>query len=402
MGTIAVIGAGASGMVAAIEASKRHKVILIDGNDRCGKKLLLTGNGRCNYWNSNITVDRYNTDCLGSLERILSVENVSETFKWLTDIGIYPRIKNEHYYPYSNQASSVRELFERKISNSSIKFYTGFKVEQIKIENTRFSICSSEGKNVFCVKIIIATGSKAYEKTGSNGIGYSLATNLGHSVNQPLPALTGLISNGKFLKDWDKIRSDARVTLIVNGKALKSDTGEIQLTSKAVSGICVFNISGLTAKHIHQGDSTELEINFMPNLEKGFYEWFDTRCSNFEDMTLETALESIFNYKLMFVLLEKAIVNRNMFWANMNDSQRQSLCDVIEHFRIPVIDTEKYERAQVCTGGVPVSEINPHNMESLILPGVHFVGEVLDVDGQCGGYNLAFAFVSGYVAGKNI
>ena len=91
-----------------------------------------------------------------------------------------------------------------------------------------------------------------------------------------------------------------------------------------------------------------------------------------------------------------------MFWANMNDSQRQSLCDVIEHFRIPVIDTEKYERAQVCTGGVPVSEINPHNMESLILPGVHFVGEVLDVDGQCGGYNLAFAFVSGYVAGKNI
>ena len=188
----------------------------------------------------------------------------------------------------------------------SIKFYTGFKVEQIRIENTGFSICSSEGKNVFCDKIIIATGSKAYEKTGSSGIGYSLATNLRHSVNQPLPALTGLISNGKFLKDWDKIRSDARLTLIVNGKALKSDTGEIQLTSKGVSGICVFNISGLTATHIHQSDSTELKINFMPNLEKGFYEWFDTRCSNFLDMTLETALESIFNYKLMFVLFEKA------------------------------------------------------------------------------------------------
>ena len=104
----------------------------------------------------------------------------------------------------------------------------------------------------------------------------------------------------------------------------------------------------------------------------------------------------------MFVLFDKAKVNRNMFWANMNDSQRQYLCDVIEHFRIPVIDTEKYERAQVCTGGVPVSEINPHNMASLILPGVHFVGEVLDVDGQCGGYNLAFAFVSGYVAGKSV
>ena len=104
----------------------------------------------------------------------------------------------------------------------------------------------------------------------------------------------------------------------------------------------------------------------------------------------------------MFVLFDKAKVNRNMFWANMNDSQRQYLCVVLEHLRIPVIAPENYERAQVCTGGVPVSEINPHNMESLILPGVHFVGEVLDVDGQCGGYNLAFAFVSGYVAGKNI
>ena len=247
--------------------------------------------------------------------------------------------------------------------------------------------------NLERVRVIIAPVIEDY-KSGNNY--------LGHSVNQPLPALTGLISNGKFLKDWDKIRSDARVTLIVNGKALKSDTGEIQLTSKGVSGICVFNISGLTAKHIHQGDSIELEINFMPNLEKGFYEWFDTRCSNFLDMTLETALESIFNYKLMFVLFEKAKVNRDMLWANMNNSQRRSLCDVIEHFRIPIIDTENYEKAQVCTGGVPVSEINPANMESLVLPGVHFVGEVLDVDGQCGGYNLAFAFVSGYVAGKSV
>lgn len=402
MSVVAIIGAGASGMVSAIEACKSHNVILIDGNDKCGKKILLTGNGRCNYWNSDISPDMYNTDSAGSLEKILNGDNISAVLEFLDDAGIYPRIKNGYYYPYSNQASSVREIFESRIKSSNINLCTGFKVSRVVKVPNGFVLYSAEGGKVECDKVILATGSKAYDKTGSDGSGYALAKGLGHTVNPPLPALTGIVSEGKFLKEWEKIRCDAKVDLIVNGKLIKSDTGEIQLTAKGVSGICVFNISGLASRHLYKGGKAEIDINFMPHLENGFYNWFEERCNKQADMTLEMALESVFSYKLMFVLLKRANADRSMRWADMDKSQRQSLCNAVEHFRIPVLDTESYDRAQVCTGGVPLSEVNPETMESLVAPGLYFAGEILDADGRCGGYNLAFAFISGYIAGRSI
>ncbi|MBQ4087840.1 MAG: aminoacetone oxidase family FAD-binding enzyme [Clostridia bacterium] len=402
MSTVAVVGAGAAGMMAAIEASKRHRVILLDGNDKCGKKLLLTGNGRCNYWNSDITPDKYNADSEEALERIISEENLSETLNRLEKIGLYPKIKNGYFYPYSNQATSVRELFDRKISACRIGFRTGWKVQSIAKDRDGFSIVSADGKTVRCDKVIIACGSKAYEKTGSDGSGYALAKALGHHINRPLPALTGLISEGKFLKDWEKIRCDAHVTLYGNGKEISSDTGEIQLTAKGVSGICVFNVSGPASRLLEKGEKVELSINFMPHLEEGFYGWFDARSKALPDMTLEEALESIFSYKLLFVLLKRAKTERNARWSDLKEAQRKALCEAIEQFTIPVLGTESYDKAQVCTGGVPLKEISPDTMESAVVPGVYFAGEVLDADGRCGGFNLAFAFTTGYIAGKSV
>ena len=402
MSTVAVIGAGAAGMMAAIEASKKHRVILLDGNDKCGKKLLLTGNGRCNYWNSDITTDKYNTDCKEVLERIINEKILSETLSRLEQVGLYPKIKNGYFYPYSNQATSVRELFDHKISACKIDFRTGWKVQRITKEQNGFSIVSAEGKTVRCDKVIVATGSRAYEKTGSDGSGYALAKALGHRIHKPLPALTGLLSEGKFLKDWEKIRCDAKVSLYANGNLVSDDTGEIQLTAKGVSGICVFNVSGLASGHLENGDKVELSINFMPHLEEGFYRWFDMRAQALPDMTLEEALESIFSYKLLFVLLKRAKVERNAHWSELREGQRKALCDAVEHFAIPVLGTESYDKAQVCTGGVPLCEISPDTMESNLVSGLYFAGEVLDADGRCGGFNLAFAFTTGYIAGKSV
>ncbi len=402
MSIVAIIGAGASGMVAAIEASKCHNVVLLDGNDKCGKKILLTGNGRCNYWNSDISVDMYNASSTASLEKILTGDNISATLDLLDDMGIYPRIKGGYYYPYSNQASSVREIFESRVKNSNIDLRMGFKVSRIVKDSKGFAIYSADGDEIICDKVIVATGSRAYDKTGSDGSGYTIAMSLGHTVNPPLPALTGIVSEGKFLKEWEKIRCDAKVTLIANGKSIKTDIGEIQLTAKGVSGICVFNVSGMASKCLYNGDKAELDINFMPNLDNGFYAWFDKRCASHPDMTLEMALESVFNYKLMFVLLKRANADRNMRWSAMGESQRKALCDAIEHFCIPVLHTESYDKAQVCAGGVPLEEINPDTMESNLVSGLHFAGEVLDADGRCGGYNLAFAFISGHIAGRSV
>ena len=402
MSTVAVIGAGASGMMAAAEACKKHRVILIDGNDKCGKKILLTGSGKCNYWNEDITPDKYSSDCPEHLAKILSERNLSETFGKLSAIGIYPKVKNGYFYPYSGQATSVRELFERKIQNGSIELRTEFKAATIQKTQNGFDIFSVDGKRLSCEKVILAAGSKAYEKTGSDGSGYAMAEKLGHCVNNPLPALAGLVSEGKFLKDWEKIRCDAGVTLFANGKEVASDTGEMQLTAKGISGICVFNVSGRVSRLLYQGKRVEAVINFMPHLEEGFYAWMENRSRLLPDMTLEECLESVFHYKLLFVLLKKAGTDKGLRWKSLNDKQKKSLCDTVEAFRLPILGTENYDKAQVCTGGVSMQEINPDTMESTLVPGLYFAGEILDTDGRCGGFNLAFAFVSGYVAGKSV
>lgn len=402
MSTVAVIGAGAAGVVAALNASERHDVILLDGNDKCGKKILLTGNGRCNYWNSDIGAHMYDTDCHDALENIMSDTNSFDVLSWLDGLGIYPKIKGGYYYPYSNQAASFREIFQNRIDRSKVDFLSGFKVNRIDKKDDKFSIFAEDGRKVNCDKVIIATGSKAAPKTGSDGSGYSLAKSLGHKINPVYPALTPLISTGKFMKEWEKIRCDAKVSLSVNGKMLKEDTGEIQLTSTGVSGICTFNISGLAAKNVAEGKDVKVYINFMPFLEDGFYNWFSTRCGVLGNPTLETALESIFNYKLMFVLLKRANLSKDDCWFRLGEDKKRTLCKVIESFPLDIVGADSFDKSQVCTGGVSLCDVDSDTMESRLCEGLYFAGEVLDVDGRCGGYNLAFAFVSGYIAGRSV
>lgn len=400
MKTVAIIGAGASGMIAALNISNDYNVILLDSNDKCGKKILLTGNGRCNYWNECINCDMYETDDKTALNNILSASD--EVLNYLDTLGIYPKIKNGYYYPYSNQATSVRELFGRQIEEKNIDFRTNFKVLNISKKDGEFLIKSVDGKMVTANKVILATGSKAFSKTGSDGSGYELAKSLGHRVNAVSPALTGIVSTGKFLKDWEKIRCDACVNLFVDKKKVKSDTGEIQLTSTGISGICTFNVSGVASKSLMQNKKVSAEINFMPHLEEGFYSWISNRTSQMGNATLEKVLESVFNYKLMFVLLKKAGVSKDDVWHRLSMDKKQSLADTVEKFYLDITDVEGFDKSQVCTGGVPLAEVNSHSMESKITPDLYITGELLDVDGRCGGYNLAFAFISGYIAGKNI
>ncbi len=402
MSKVVVIGAGAAGVVAALRAVRRHEVVLVDGNDKCGKKILLTGNGRCNYWNRELCADMYEADDMEALARIINEYNANSVLCCLEQLGIYPKIKNGYYYPYSNQASSVRELFERKISDSKIEFKRGFKAVNITKNDSGFTVSSDKGEKITCERLIIATGSKAAPKTGSDGSGYELAKSLGHSINPVAPALTPLISKGNFLKEWEKIRCDARVSLYVDGKLIKEDEGEIQLTATGISGICTFNISGVASRSLEQGKSVKVKINFMPCLETDFYTWFSSRCAVMGNVSIEQTLESIFNYKLMFVLLKSAGVSKDELWFKLNENKKRALCSAVESFSLDITGAASFDKAQVCTGGVPLSEINPKTMESKIAENTYFAGEILDADGRCGGYNLAFAFISGYIAGESV
>lgn len=396
MAKVAVIGAGAAGMAAAVRAAENHDVAILEGNDKCGKKLLLTGNGKCNYWNDGISSDKYSTDDADGLSRILGRKG--DALMFLEKAGLYPKIKNGYYYPCSNQAASVAEIFKRRINGKKIRLETGFKVQRAIRTKNGFRIISADGKAMECEKLIIAAGSRAYPKTGSDGSGYALAKSLGHTVNEPLPALTALTSRGRFLKEWEKIRCDARVSLFVDGELKKQEEGELQLTSSGISGICTFNVSGTAARALSLGKSVRAEVNFMPWLEN-VYGWFCERCAFMNSPTLEEALESVFNYKLMFVLLKEAGVDRNAKWETLSEKQKRALCRTIERFGLEITGTDSFERAQVCTGGVPLGEIDCSVMKSKLTENLYFAGEILDADGICGGYNLAFAFISGYLAG---
>jgi len=401
MNKVVVIGAGASGMIAAILASKNNNAILLESNDKCGKKILLTGNGRCNYWNEDINITKYNTDNKNNLNEIIKLENQKEVLSYLESIGIYPKIKNGYYYPYSNQSSSIREILLKELKINNVNIVNNFKVENIHYENNKYIIKSID-KEFIADKVILATGSKAFPKTGSDGSGYDIATKLGHKLNFVTPSLTSLIAEESYLKDWAGVRCDVLISLYINDEKIKEETGEIQLTNYGISGICTFNISGIVSKNLKLGKNVKVKINFLPDINNSFYDWFTNRNNNIPNHTIEELLESLINYKLMFVILKKANINKDLKWNDLSEKDKIRLSKTIEEFDINIVDTEDFDRAQVCTGGISLEEINPNTMESKILPNLYITGELLDVDGICGGFNLAFAWISGYLAGKDV
>lgn len=400
MSKVIVVGGGASGMIAAIQASNNHEVILLETNDKCGKKILLTGNGKCNYWNSDIKTDNYNTDDCNRLEKIICENNQTEVLSFLESIGIYPKIKNGYYYPYSNQASSVRTLLLNEMEKRGVKIVYTSKVESTIKKETGF-VVKTVDKEFICDKVILATGSCACPKTGSDGTGYDLAKSLGHHINLVTPSLVQLKGNESYFKEWDGVRCDSKVTLYIEDKIVKEEVGEIQLTDYGISGICTFNISGLATKSLELNKRVSVCINFLPSVDN-FYEWFTKRNNNIPNHTVEELLESVLPYKLMFVLLNKAGINRSDFWNDLSEYKKRKLASVIENFELEITGYHSFDRAQVATGGVSLTEVNPNTMESSIIPGLYLVGELLDVDGKCGGFNLAFAFITGYLAGRSI
>ena len=385
---VIVVGAGASGIIAALKLSKKYKVTLLEKNEKSSKKILVTGNGKCNYWNSNIDISKYNTDSKEKLEVILSKKD--ETFEFLSSLGIYPTIKDTYYYPHSLSSLSIKEIFDRALrKNVDIK-YDSEVLDVIK-ENGKFKVITNNGEYK-CDKLILAMGSKASPKTGSDGKIYEILEKFGLKVNPVLPALVGLKGNQKYMKDWNGIRIEGSLKLFINNELVKESSGEIQLTDSGISGICVFNLSSLASKALYENKEVRVKINFF---EEDFYEFMNKQIHN---LNLEETLESLFNYKLMHIFFRLSKVNKDRYWSDLSESDKRSLANVINEFNIKIEEVGSFERAQVCTGGLSLNEVNPHTMESNI-DNLYVIGEALDVDGECGGFNLAFAFITGFTVG---
>ena len=395
---IAIIGAGASGLVCAIKASEKNKVTIYEKNNKVGKKILVTGNGKCNYFNDNFDITKYNSNNLDILSTIINDENKNKVLEFFNSIGIVPKIVNGYYYPVTGQAITIKEalLNEAKVRGVNIVLDTD--ITNIEYKNNKYILNNS----IEVDKVVLATGSKAAPLTGSDGMGYILASKFNHNIIEVLPSLVQLKGNEKYFKDWAGIRSDVKLSLYENDKYIKSMEGEIQLTDYGISGICVFQLSSYIVKNLNKNNKEVVSINFLPWLDKDIHQYLLDRNNSMKDRTISELLDGLINYKLVNLILSKNKIDNNKKYNELSSTDIDNICKCLVDFRVNITGYNSFDKAQVCSGGIPLNEININTFESNIREGLYIIGELLDVDGMCGGYNLGFAWISGLIAGENI
>ena len=391
-----VIGGGASGLIAAINAAKNDEVILIEKNNKLGKKLLITGSGKCNYFNNDFTTDNYYTKEKELLKEIINLKNKQRVLEFISSLGIIPTIKNGYYYPRTNQASTLLEAIETELKLRKVKINLEEEVQRIKQKNDlTFEIITNKNKYT-CNKIILATGGLAYPKTGSTGEGYRFLKEFNHTVNEIKPALTGLITKEKYR--WDKVRSDGKVSLYIDGKLSGEEEGNIQFTEYGLSGICVFNLSPLVS--LNKGKNIKVKINFLNEFnftKQTFINWLDERCKTLKDRNISNILKGFLNHKLVLEILKKSNI-KDKLYSELSKKEKEILASNILEFETTIIDTNTFSNSQTSVGGIPLTEVNIKTMESKKIKNLYITGELLDVTGKCGGYNIGFAFLTGLLA----
>lgn len=400
MKKVVIIGGGASGLTAAINAKNdNNEIIILEQNNICGKKLLATGSGRCNYWNTDQDISHYHSYNTNLLEKFINEDIKKSAINFIDNIGVIPKIKNGYYYPASNQATSVASslLTEAKIKNIIIK--TNKEVQKITKKNNKFEIiCQDEIIN--CDFLVAAMGTCASINKPYNG--YELLKKLGHKIIEPLPSLVGLKAKGNYFKLWSGVRQDATIYLREDNKIIHKEKGEVQFTDYGLSGICVFNMSGRISRGLSQNKKEEIIINFYPEITISFRTWLEERNNKLKGRTILQLLEGTLNYKLIKTILKITNIKEELSWDILSSTQKIDLIKNLTNFSLLITSTNSNVKAQVMTGGISLSEINTETMESLICPNLYITGEILDVDGDCGGYNLGFAWMSGIKAGKSI
>lgn len=402
MRTIGIIGGGASGMMAAITAaSEGAHVILLEHKDRIGKKILSTGNGRCNFTNTHQEPICYHSENPAFPWGIIEQFDSRDVISFFLQLGVYSKNRNGYIYPNSDQASAVLDALRMELDRLGVEVRTGVSVDEIRPGKKGFTICTDKG-NVRVDRVILCTGSKAAPATGSDGSGYDLAKKLGHHLIPVLPALVQLRCEGNFFKSIAGVRVNGRVSILSDGEYIAKDTGELQLTDYGISGIPVFQVSRYASRLLYEKKDVYAELDFMPDFTLEQLEAFlKARAQTRPEKPADMFLIGLFHKKLSELWIRQMHIPREKKAGELNDAELRFLAHLIKGFLVRVTGTNPYEQAQVCCGGVDTAEVDERTLESRYVDGLYFAGEILDVDGICGGYNLQFAFSSGYVAGKN-
>lgn len=451
---IVVIGGGAAGMMAAIAAMEEREsklpsqggaVLLLERNDILGRKLLATGNGRCNFTNAQAQAEDYENKNDANDLVATSVENPSSTAAFVrpvmdelgperlielfSSLGILARQETEgRVYPHSGQGASVCQMLQRRLGQLGVEICLQATVKEITVTPegvaSTFHILLEGGCRVDCRRVIVAVGGKAGGQYGCQGDGFRFAEQLGHRIVKPRPALVAVNCRAlaRQLDDlwgeWKGVRARGTVSLwrapvdLQTGSAdwskasmVSSDSGEVQFTESGLSGICVFNVSRdiVYTGNMKDGrrEAYRLAVDFLPELsESQVGEMLHQRRQALATQTAESLLLSVIHSRLICGILRQAGISQGTMVSEVKDDALTRLASLLKSWTTDVEGTKGWNDAQVTAGGVALEQVDAQTMESLVTPGLYLCGELLDVDGRCGGYNLQWAFASGYVAGK--
>lgn len=398
-----IIGAGASGLATAIHAAQLGKeVTLVERLDRVGKKILSTGNGRCNLYNEEPVVFRGDNTFAQSL---LAHSTIGALQAFFASLGLVTRLEEGgRVYPASGHGGSVLDVLRLALDRYAIKVIPNTTITRVQKQGERF-IITDQGQNTFTTdQVVVAGGGKAAEKLGSNGSTYPLLTSLGHHLTHPLPALVPLITENQLTKGLAGIRAKALLTLVASNShstpAFTQDEGEVLFTPYGLSGIAAMSFGEYLSK------GGQLSLNLLPtaNLAKeALLPQLLMRRDTFGDLPLEHFFTGLFQKLLGFTLFKAAGIGPLSIPArDLKDEQIYALAQVIENFPITVTGTKGFDQAQVTAGGIEPRGFSPQTMESKVVSGLYATGEVLNVHGPCGGYNLLFAFASGLAAARGL
>jgi predicted Rossmann fold flavoprotein len=398
---VIVVGGGASGMAAGIMAARQNaKVILLEHMDRVGKKLLSTGNGRCNLTNLSVNADCYRCSWQEFPMKVLERFDVWTTLAFFEELGILTKNKNGYVYPNSEQAAAVSDLFRLELERLGIEIFTNCHIKQLKRQKGKGFFVQTDTKQFCADAVILATGSMAAPATGSDGSGYEIAKRFGHKLIPPLPALVQLCCEGKHFKQLAGVRCEARVSLFSCGKKLAEDTGEVQLTDYGISGIPTFQVSRFASIALAEQKPITALLDFFPGRSRADAEIFlKQRAFQMPHLKGKDFLTGVLHKKLAAVLLKLAGIPAEQTIGESDAAALHRLAAQIKAFEAKITGTKSFEQAQVCCGGVDTREVCPKTLESRLVPDLYLVGELLDVDGICGGYNLQWAWSTGCLAG---
>lgn len=401
---IIIIGAGASGLMAAYSAvCEGASVTVIESNPSAGRKINATGNGRCNFTNADAdSLSHYYTSDKSLVGGVLSRFSVKNVLSLFESIGIEPHLEDEgKYFPLSGQASSVSELLYRHLCKLGVEFIFNTNVTSVK--PTPKGVNITAGDNVIsCDGVIIAGGGMAAPETGSNGFCYKLAEQLGHNITPTYPVIVQLKTKGGFYKSISGLRVKANVTLECDKKQIRQEYGDLLFFDYGISGPPVFHISVEAADHIAKSKHVSCVIDLLPQMDQNkLFDKLLMRRSLF-DAGAEDLFAGLLHKKLTRLVLDAAKVPLSTQIKTLTDAQLLAIANAIKRNTVEIIGTKGWENAQATKGGVALDGVDPKTLASKADKRVAFCGEILDVVGDCGGYNLTWAWSSGFVAGKEM